>query len=91
MRAFGEKWMRFAVPSKWNSAQSQYVDALHALLGLQPLEHRFSKSRLAQSAPGEEGHAHKRPRNVAFQPQTWNQDLQHKRVEIVGDSRVVIN
>ena len=82
--------MQLAISNAWEDSISRTVVGAYAALSLQPLERRHGKLKVLNSSPCV-APAHKKARQVTWEKQAWSLDPGTRRLEICGDSRVIVN
>jgi len=82
--------MKLAISSGWQDNKAKLIDGSYSMLGMQRLEQRFGKHKL-HDQDAQSQVVRKAPRLVDWEPQPWTLDDGHHRLEVCGDSRVVIN
>ena len=88
VQVFGSDWMKLALARGWSDRKSKWVDGAYASLKLQPLEQRYAKQAKTKAEPIP---FEKKPRNVEWEPQSWTVDMTLCRLEVCGDSKVIVN
>ena len=90
VKVFGDDWMKKAVTSEWPATLSKFIDGAYASLSRQPPERRFEKDR--NSSIEDCKHLFiKEPRLVTWEPQQWSNFDGPRRLEVLGDSNLIIN
>ena len=90
VKIFGSYWMKIAISPAWQDSKSKYVDGAYDTLSIQTLEKRFSKQGRDKNLlrPTE---FEKKPRQVEWEAQAWTLDGHNHRLEVCGDSKVIVN
>ena len=89
LHACGEKWKEAACSTDWKKDRGSFRDRAYGFLSMQSLEQRFGANRNLPSPRGET--ARKKPRTVSRLPVYWEPRLSVPRLEVMGDSTLVIN
>jgi len=93
-KVFGNKWMQLAISSGWQDRKTNLIDGAYGLLHIRPLELRFGKRIVGgagkRGAPPPTAFS-KAPRQVVWEPQDWTLNGDFKRLEVCGDSSLIVN
>ena len=83
--------MQLAISSGWKDRKSKLVDAAYGILSIRPLGQRFGKQSSGGAIRGGPPTFTKTPRQVEWEPQHWTLDDNSYRLEVWGDSSVIVN
>jgi len=93
-KIFGSQWMQMAISGGWQDRKTQLVDAAYGLLSTRPLEQRFGKRSLGgvanRGGPPPAAFS-KAARQVVWEPQNWSSHDGSRRLEVCGDSSLIVN
>ncbi len=89
VKCFGDHWKGQAATSTWKGLLGAFRSKAHALFGTRSLEERFGSKKSANTAQAS-CPAAKKPRAVARQTFRFAASFQRRRLEIIGDSKLVI-
>jgi len=90
-KVFGNKWMQLAISRGWQDRKAKLVDGAYGLLHIRPLEQRFAKPILGGVGKRGGPPLTKAPRQVVWEPQDWTLSDNFKRLEVCGDSSLIVN
>ena len=86
VKSFGDQWKRHAAAVSWKQQRGAFRRKAYEIFNARPFEDRFQmKSKVVVKGP-----LKKRARSVHRVPFAWGSQVSGRRLEIVGDSMLVI-